>query len=108
LEFDVQLEMLPDSGAVVRVQGDLDLATAPALEESIEAAGAPSVLVLDLSGCTFVDSAALRLITQTARNLEQAGGRLSLVVTDPSIRRVLEITAVDTMLPVHETVDAAL
>ena len=32
----------------------------------------------------------------------------ALVVTDPGILRVLEISGVDTMIPVHESLDAAL
>jgi anti-anti-sigma factor len=107
-EFDAQLERLPNGVAVVRVRGELDMATAPVLRETIAGAGAQDLLVIDLGECTFVDSAALRLLTETARDVESSGGGLALVVTDPGIRRVLEITAVDTVLPVHPTVDSAL
>ena len=31
--------------------------------------------------------------------------RVSIVATDPAILRVLEITALDTMLPVHASLD---
>jgi hypothetical protein len=33
---------------------------------------------------------------------------VSLVATDPGVLRVLEITALDTAVPVHATLDAAL
>lgn len=107
-EFDVQLERLSPGAAVVHVRGELDMATAPVLQERISDGGGADRLVIDLAECTFVDSAALRVITQTARDVEESGGTLALVVTDPGIRRVLEITAVDTVLPVHATIDSAL
>ena len=107
-DFDVRLEVLPGGAAVVHVRGDLDLGTAPALAEAIASAGDPENVVLDLGECSFVDSAALRTILVAARATQDRGGRLALVVTDPGIRRVLEITAVDTMLPVHSTIDSAL
>lgn len=93
---------------MVHVHGDLDMGTAPLLAETIASAGGGTRVALDLTTCSFVDSAALRVITEAGRDLADAGGRLALVVTDPGIRRVLEITAVDTLLPVHSTLDAAL
>lgn len=107
-EFDARLEIVPERGAVVHVRGDLDLATAPSLERTISEADDPERLVIDLTECSFVDSTALRVLTEAARNQSARGGELALVVTDPGIRRILEITAVDTVLPVHPTVDAAL
>ena len=84
------------------------MATAPLLEEAIGPVEHRERLVIDLTECSFVDSAALRVLTRTARDLTEHGGALALVVTDPGILRILEITAVDTMLPVHSSVDAAL
>lgn len=107
-EFDVRLDVLQDGAVVVHVQGDLDMATTPRVEDALARMGSPQRLVVDLRECTFVDSAAIRLLTQTAREVEESGATASVVATDPSIRRVLEITAVDTVLPVHSTLDAAL
>lgn len=84
------------------------MATAPALEEALAEAGFAERLVVDLTSCTFVDSSAVRVLVASARDSQAARGSLALVVTDPGILRVLEISAVDTMLPVHETLDAAL
>jgi anti-anti-sigma factor len=99
---------LPDGGAVLRVEGDLDMATAPTLEDELADAGFAKRLVLDLSQCTFLDSSAVRVLVSSVRDSEAAGGSLALVVTDPGILRVLEISGVDTMIPVHDNLDAAL
>ena len=99
---------LPDGGAVLRVEGDLDMATAPTLEDELADAGFAKRLVLDLSQCTFLDSSAVRVLVSSGRDSEAAGGSLALVVTDPGILRVLEISGIDTMIPVHDNLDAAL
>ena len=64
-------------------------------------------MVVDLSGCTFFDSSALRVLVQRARAAATAGGTIALVTTDPGILRVLEIATTDALLPVHDTLESA-
>ena len=63
--------------------------------------------MIDLLGCTFLDSSALRVLVHQARAAEDAGGAIALVTTDPGILRVLEISTTDALLPVHDTVESA-
>jgi anti-sigma B factor antagonist len=107
-DVEVTSETLPGGPVVVRVEGELDMATSGDFEEAIAETEPGSRLVIDLTECTFLDSSAVRVLVETARSVERANGQLSLVARDPGIRRVLEIAAVDTMLPVHDTLDAAL
>lgn len=102
------LEALPEGVVVARVEGELDLATCPDFQEAMGSTDPGGRLVVDLTECTFLDSSAIRVLTATARAAEAAGGSVSLVANDPGIRRVLEIAAIDTVLPVHETLDSAL
>lgn len=108
-DVEVHVEASPDGGAtVVRVAGELDLATSSELDDALEGADLAGRVVVDLSGCTFLDSSALRVLVQGARAAEAAGGAIALVTNDPGILRVLEIATTDTMLPVHDTVESAL
>ncbi len=107
-DFAITPEGLPDGGAVVHVEGELDMATAPELEETLVATGFDQRVVIDLTGCTFLDSSALRLLVAAVRDAEAAGGQLELVAPDPGILKVLEISGVDTMLPVHARLDDVL
>ncbi|MGH3066268.1 MAG: STAS domain-containing protein [Gaiellaceae bacterium] len=107
-DFSVELVSVPDNAYVVRVVGDLDMATAPALENRIASLDSASRLVVDLTQCTFLDSAAVRSLMTIARDAEIAGTPLALVAPDTGILRVLEITGADSVLPVHSTVDEAL
>jgi anti-sigma B factor antagonist len=106
-DFDVHSETTAAGAGVVRVSGELDLASAPVLEEAIAHLSADPV-VIDLSQCTFLDSAGMRVLLTGARELGDNGRTLRVVTADPRILRVLEITAVDTLIAVHPTLEAAL
>lgn len=93
----------------MHVTGDLDLATAPRVEEALSSATTGRRVVVDLETCTFLDSSGLRVLSSAARALEEAGGRLDLVVAAGSdITRALEITGMDTLARIHPSLDAAL
>lgn len=92
----------------MRVDGELDLATKEQLEAAVDGADPSGRLVIDLSACTFLDSSAVRVLISAARSAREAGGNFSLVASNPGLLRVLEIAAVDTVVPVHPTLDGAL
>lgn len=103
MDFAVAIDRL-DDGVVVRIEGELDMASAPELERAISHVTTEPHLVIDLTSCTFLDSTGMRVITETIRQAP----RVSVVATDPGMLRLLEITAVDTMAPVHASLDEAL
>jgi anti-sigma B factor antagonist len=107
-DVEVTRETLPSGAVVVRVEGELDLATSGSFEKALAPLETGGQLVIDLTECTFLDSSAMRLLVAAARAAEESGGKVSLVASDPGILRVLEIVAVDTLLPVHESLDSAL
>ena len=107
-DFDLTIEKLPLDTAVVRIVGELDLAAAPRLQEAFSDAQTATQIVIDLSGCTFIDSSGVRVLADLGRDLSARGGRVDLVATNPSVLRVLEITGIDTVIPVHPALDSAL
>jgi anti-sigma B factor antagonist len=107
-EVDVTRETRPEGVVVIRVEGELDMATSGTFEDALDVSDAGGALVVDLVECTFIDSSAVRLLVAAARAAEASNGKVSLVTRDPGVRRVLEIAAVDTMLPVHDTLESAL
>jgi anti-anti-sigma factor len=102
-DFAVAVDRL-DNCVVVRVEGELDMASASELEDAISRITPAPHVVIDLSSCTFLDSTGMRVITETMRKAP----RVSVVATDPGVLRVLEITAVDTMVSVYASVEDAL
>ncbi len=107
-EFRVTVDAPARGVVVAAVTGDLDLATSPQFEQALRQARPGDRLVVDLSGCTFVDSSALRVLAARARASHEEGGAVAVVVSDPGVKRVLEIAALESMVELHELLDAAL
>jgi anti-sigma B factor antagonist len=89
-----------DARTVVAARGELDLATAPELEDALLPRlrdGAD--VVLDLCALEFMDSTGVRVIVAAHHGAEEHGGTFTLaVVPDGPIARVLEISGLDTVL----------
>ena len=100
-----------DAGtAVVALTGEIDLYTAPELKQELVRLIDTGVraLVVDLSTTTFLDSTTLGVLISGVKRLRPVRGRLELVVVDPAIRKVFEITGLDRVFALHETRAAAL
>ncbi|MFC9436020.1 STAS domain-containing protein [Nocardia sp. NPDC057030] len=95
------------SAAVLTVSGEVDAVSAPQLQSGIDDALArkPAVLVVDLSAVGFFGSAGLSVLLLALDRL--AKDRLR-VVASPQVRRPIEVTGLDGMLDLFETLQAAL
>ncbi|MEU8303177.1 STAS domain-containing protein [Actinomadura sp. NPDC048955] len=89
--------------AILALQGDLDMASAPALGERLLAALPRSarLLILDLSGVTFCDAAGLTLLIGIQRQATGLGLTLRLSAPRPQVAKLLRITGLDRGLNVH-------
>lgn len=92
----------------LRIEGELDLSTAVKVRAPLEAAiteGAKKV-VIDMLGCTFIDSTGLGVLLHSAKRLEGEGG-MAIVCVDEQIRRLLGLTMIDRTIPVFSTTEEA-
>ncbi len=72
-----------------------------------EVAKKPRLLVVDLSGLSFIDSSALSVIMRTYRALQRDGGTLALVSPAPSVARILQLVDIARMIPVYPNLEEA-
>jgi anti-sigma B factor antagonist len=86
---------------VVHPEGELNLATVPALrEEWVEAieAAEPALFVIDLTKVTFLDGTALGAIIGVYKRQREHGGDIAVVNPSPSVRKIFRITHLDWLL----------
>jgi anti-sigma B factor antagonist len=96
--------------AVVIIRGDLDLFTAPRLHDALVGAielGARHV-VADLTDVTFIDSTALGVLIRAAKELRAAGGALDLVCPNQDIRRLVQLTGLDSVFILYTSLQEAM
>jgi anti-sigma B factor antagonist len=103
-------ERVGDACAVLTLGGEVDLHTAPELRERLTAAieDGCSELVVDLTEVTFIDSMTLGVLLGALKRLRQRSGDLKIVISDPSLRRIFEITLLDSVFALFDNRAAAL
>ena len=94
---------------VIAVSGEIDVATAPQLRECLHRviAQGESTIVLDLLGVTFLDSTALGVLVGALKRCRELGGDLHIVVADPRILKIFEITGLTNVFTIAESLPAA-
>ena len=85
----------------VKVEGRLDTATAPALEEELaEVMDEAEELVFDLEGLEYMSSAGLRILLATQKKMAQKGG-MKVVNVNDGIKEIFDITGFSDILTIE-------
>lgn len=87
--------------ALVRPSGELDIATADALDLRLRQVteGGARELVIDLAELTFIDSSGLRLLLRWHAAAADDGVELALLPGPPAVQRIFSIAGLDRHLP---------
>ena len=94
---------------MVALAGEVDATNSEELQGVLEpmVSEHPRLLLVDLSGLSFMDSTGLRVLLRANRALDREGGVLGLVAPQSSVARVLQLTKADQLVPVYDSVEAA-
>ena len=93
--FTVQLQPHADA-AVIVVSGELDIASAPELEQVLDQIQPEQtkLVIVDLRELEFMDSTGLSIIVRAHQRLAEEGCELTLVQGPPQVQRLLDLTGV--------------
>lgn len=106
--LSVSVEDTEGGPTVMRLAGEADVTTGALAEAlSAEASKKPRLLLVDLSALTFIDSAALHQLVRAYRKVGADGGRLALIGANGAVARVLQLSALDQVLPTYASAEEA-
>ncbi len=90
--------------------GEVDLATAPLLEERLHGLldSSRPVFVLDLRGVSFLDSTGLSVLMRALSRCRESGGQLHLVIDQERIVKLFTLTGLEKMFPIWPSTESAL
>jgi anti-anti-sigma factor len=99
-----------ERGTVLTVTGELDLASAPALEEELDKVlnGGPGVVVLDLRQLEFIDSTGLSVLVKAHQRAQEADCTFGLVRGGAQVQRLLSLTGLEDRLTVADSPEELL
>ncbi|MCK2245476.1 MULTISPECIES: STAS domain-containing protein [unclassified Crossiella] len=95
--------------AVVAVSGEVDMYTAPLLEDCLrtESVAASRRLVVDLSQVDFLDSSGLALLVQVHQQAKEQERELRVVCVEGIVKRAITSTGLDSTLALYADVTSA-
>jgi anti-sigma B factor antagonist len=88
---------------IMSVAGEIDLYTAPRLHGELATALAGGVavqIIVDMSGVEFCDSTGMNVLLAAQRRARDGGGDLQLAGPRPAVRKVLQLTGLESVFTV--------
>lgn len=94
---------MPADATVVRLHGDIDIFTSPALRDLLMHAldQSANVLVCDLSDVVFCDSSGLAVLVGMQRRARARGVDFGVSAPRPTVVTLLHLTGLDRKLPIY-------
>jgi anti-anti-sigma factor len=95
---------------LVAFYGELDAAAAPDLDARMGEATAPPAkgLLVDLCGCTFIDSLGIAAVIGGVRTMLERDRPAAVACSSPQVRSMLALTGVDKLVAVYRTREEAV
>lgn len=85
--------------------GEIDHHSAASIRAEIDNAAElnmPSLLVLDFTRVSFMDSSGIGLVMGRYRNLSRRGGKLHITGTSPQIYKVMKLSGIEKLSTIDE------
>lgn len=97
-----------DEDVVVKIVGELDLATARRLDDTLVglASAGPLHVVVDLAELAFIDASGLRVLLSGTRRMRDLGGDLTLQSPTAHAMKVFAITGLTNALAINSELAA--
>lgn len=88
-----------DGVLVVRLLGEHDLASRERVARALDVRGAG--VVVDLRGCSFVDSSVVNVFVRAHQRLATAGQSFELLVSEGTVSGALDVMGVGSVIPIR-------
>ncbi len=101
LQLELAYQVAADGKAVIRVRGELDIATADQayayMRDVVDSQDGP--VMMNLSELSFCDAAGLGVLARVAGHARRSGRSLKLTAARPALLRIMRITGMDETFP---------
>ena len=107
----MEIKVEREGGALVAMtEGRVDGANAREFHEALQSIidETDRTVILDMGGLTYISSAGLRAILQTARTLKRQNGRLAVCALSDSVNEVFRVSGFDKIIDTYPSSDEAI
>jgi anti-sigma B factor antagonist len=108
--FQLIEEPVDDETHLIAVRGEVHVSTAPEFSERLNEAIATGKtgVIIDMTDVEFIDSTGLSVLLNALRRVTRQQGRMALVVSNPTVLRLFEITRLDSTFDIAGTREDAI
>jgi len=95
---------------VLRIEGRLDAASAPVLENKLTEliSSGKTQLVLDFAKVDYLSSAGMRLLLSTTKKLKSADGKLHFCSISEEVMEIIKMAGFERILSIYQTEQEAI
>ena len=108
-QIDVQVEQ-HSRGLIAKISGKAEVNQIDELDRQLHllTALSPKFVVLDMSKVAYVSSMGIGSLLRFRKDVEQTGGKVVLAALQQNVAATLRIASIDRVLPIFNSVEAAL
>jgi anti-sigma B factor antagonist len=107
-QMTTHTEPSSDGISIVKLTGRMDAQGTQEIESKfMDQACSQKSVIVDLQAVDFLASVGIRTLLVVAKAVAKRGGKMVLLNPDPTITRILEVSGVDSFIPVHRTIEEA-
>jgi anti-sigma B factor antagonist len=109
-KMTVQTIRNDDEVLILALEGEIDMRVSPGLLDQTEplVREGPDRVVIDLTAVEFMDSSGVGTLVHLFRMLKGRKGRFVLVGPTPRVRSLFQITRLDKLFTICDTIDEAM
>jgi anti-sigma B factor antagonist len=110
-DFEISIDEHAEGYSVVAVRGEVDLHTAPKVQDAIERAAHTEgvrAVVVDVGGVAFMDSTALSALVRSKDFLQQQDISLRLAAPSKAVERIFSVTGFEDFFEIFSSREAAI
>jgi anti-sigma B factor antagonist len=109
MDLDVDTSQVGSASALT-LRGEIDVYTAPRLRQAIIdlVDGGATRIVVDMRAVDFLDSTGLGVLVGGLKRVKVKEGSLSIVTTQDKILKIFDITGLNKVFPIFDSVEAAV
>jgi anti-anti-sigma factor len=105
----IVMEELEGGITKVIIDGRLDIEGAAAIDMRMNViAGTKKAVLVDMQQVSFLGSMGLRALVAPARAIKGRGGKIVIFGPNEMVEKVLKMSGVDTMIPIHHELQNAI
>ncbi|HET6965375.1 MAG TPA: STAS domain-containing protein [Acidimicrobiales bacterium] len=105
--LEVRVDATAQGSTVLHPVGEIESATVPVFRQAVAEIGPDQRVIIDMAGVPFVDSCGIGALIGAVRRVRELGGTIAMAAVTNPVGRVLNLTGLDRIVEIAETVEQA-